>query len=200
MGFPAFFAQVPSIILRDRLADFLGAAAGGLIEYGYADAVRLAGHSCPTVAGSYLLGHRALRALHGEEMPLRGEIAVDFRAAAEAGVSGVMAVVIGLLTGAAGAGGFKGLAGRFVRRDLLRFAQDLPGEIRFRRLDNGQSVTATLQLAEVPADPRLPSLLQRLLAGDDDPDNHELFARLWQDRVRRILLDHFDDPRLVVLA
>jgi hypothetical protein len=200
VGFPAFFAQVPSIILRDRLADFLGAAAGGLIEYGYADAVRLAGHSCPTVAGSYLLGHRALRALHGEEMPLRGEIAVDFRAAAEAGVSGVMAVVIGLLTGAAGAGGFKGLAGRFVRRDLLRFAQDLPGEIRFRRLDNGQSVTATLQLAEVPADPRLPSLLQRLLAGDDDPDHHQLFASLWQDRVRRILLDHFDDPRLVVLA
>jgi len=200
VGFPAFFAQVPSIVLRDRLADFLGAAAGGLIEYGYADAVRLAGHSCPTVAGSYLLSHRALRALHGEETPLRGEIAVDFREAAEAGVSGVMAAVVGLLTGAAGAGGFKGLAGHFVRRDLLRFGQDLPGDIRFRRLDNGQSITATLQLAQVPADPRLPSLLRRQLAGDDDPDSRRLFASLWQDRVRRILLDHFDDPRLVVLA
>ena len=200
MTFPAFFAQVPSIVLRDRLADFLGAAAGGLIEYRYGDAVRLAGHSCPTVAGSYLLSHRALRALYGDETPLRGEIAVDFREAAEAGVSGVMAAVVGLLTGAAGAGGFKGLAGRFARRDLLRFAQELPGDIRFRRLDSGQSVTATLQLAQVPADPRLPSLLQRLLAGDDAPATHELFARLWQERVRRILLDHFDDPRLVVLA
>jgi len=86
------------------------------------------------------------------------------------------------------------------RRDLLRFAQELPGGIRFRRLDSGQSVTATLQLAQVPADPRLPSLLQRLLAGDDDPATSELFANLWQDRVRRILLDHFDDPRLLVLA
>jgi hypothetical protein len=200
VGFPAFFAQVPSIVLRDRLADFLGAAAGGLIEYGYADAVRLAGHSCPTVAGSYLLSHRALLALHGDETPLRGEIAVDFREAAETGVSGVMAAVVGLLTGAAGAGGFKGLAGQFVRRGLLRFGQELPGDIRFRRLDNGQSITATLQLAQVPADPRLPSLLQRRLAGDDDPESRSLFASLWQDRVRRILLDHFDDPRLVVLA
>jgi len=200
VSFPAFFAQVPSIILRDRLADFLGAATGGLIEYGYADAVRLAGHSCPTIAGSYLLSHRALRALYGDETPLRGEIAADFRETAETGVSGVMAAVVGLLTGAAGSGGFKGLAGRFVRRDLLRFAQELPGDIRFRRLDNGQSVTATLQLAEVPADPRLPSLLQRLLAGEDDPATRELFARLWQERGRRILLDHFDDPRLLVLA
>lgn len=99
-----------------------------------------------------------------------------------------MAAVVGLLTGAAGAGGFKGLAGRFARRDLLRFAQELPGDIRFRRLDTGQSVTATLQLAQVPADPRLPPLLQRLLAGDDEPATRELFASLWQERVRRILL------------
>lgn len=33
--------------MYDPLAEFLGAAEGGLIEYGYADAVKLAGHSCP---------------------------------------------------------------------------------------------------------------------------------------------------------
>ena len=50
MSFPEFFKQVPDITLADPLADFLGAAEGGLLRYGYADAVKLAGHSCPTVA------------------------------------------------------------------------------------------------------------------------------------------------------
>ena len=46
--FPTFFAQAPTVRVRDPLARFLGAAAGGILEYHYADAVRLAGHSCPT--------------------------------------------------------------------------------------------------------------------------------------------------------
>jgi hypothetical protein len=58
-GFPEFYAQAPRVTLRDPLAEFLGAARQGLIEYRYADVVRLAGHSCPTVAGAYLM------ALHG---------------------------------------------------------------------------------------------------------------------------------------
>ena len=51
--FPAFFDQVPRLVVRDPLADFLGAAEGGVLDYGYADAVRMAGHSCPTVASAY---------------------------------------------------------------------------------------------------------------------------------------------------
>jgi len=35
-------------VLRDPLAELLGAAEGGIVEYRYADAVKLAGHSCPT--------------------------------------------------------------------------------------------------------------------------------------------------------
>lgn len=116
---------MPPIILRDRLAEFLGAADGGLIEYHYADVVRLAGHSCPTVAGAYLMTSRALKALYGDDMPERGDIRVDFRESQAAGVVGVTASVIGMLTGAAGIGGFKGLAGNFSRRDLLRF-ESLP--------------------------------------------------------------------------
>ena len=79
MAFPSFFSEVPAIILRDRLAQFLGAADGGLIEYHYADVVKLAGHSCPTVAGAYLMTSRVLNALYGDDMPERGEIRVDFR-------------------------------------------------------------------------------------------------------------------------
>ena len=40
--FPAFFAQAPTLRVRDPLAQFLGAATDGVLEYHYADAVRLA--------------------------------------------------------------------------------------------------------------------------------------------------------------
>ena len=49
-GFPAFFAQVPVLRMQDPLAGFLGAAADGVMEYRYVDAVRRGGHSCPVVA------------------------------------------------------------------------------------------------------------------------------------------------------
>ena len=63
MAFPSFFSEIQPLVVHDRLAEFLGAADGGVIEYRYADAVKLAGHSCPTVAGTWLLTCRALTAL-----------------------------------------------------------------------------------------------------------------------------------------
>ncbi|MBI4741336.1 MAG: hypothetical protein HY777_07295 [Betaproteobacteria bacterium] len=199
MAFPSFFSEVPPIVLRDPLAEFLGAADGGLIEYRYVDAVKLAGHSCPTVAGAYLLTSRVLAALYPDEMPERGNLLVDFRDVQDAGVTGVTASIVGLLTGAAGSGGFKGLAGYFSRYDLLRFDVRLAGEIRFTRQDSGESRTASLQLGGIPADPRMAPLLQRLLSGERDAVVAEVFAVLWQDRVRRILIDHFEDPEVVIL-
>ena len=201
MAFPAFFSEIPPVIMHDRLAAFLGAADGGVIEYRYADAVKLAGHSCPTVAGAYLLSCRVLAALYPDDLPERGEIRVDFREAQESGVAGVMAAVVGQITGAAGIGGFKGIAGHFSRRNLLAFEElDLPGEICFTRQDNELSCAASLHLQHVAPDPRMAPLLQRLLAGERDPVVAEVFAALWQDRVRRILVDHWDDPELVTLS
>src|SRR5690606_11154863 len=78
MAFPAFFAQAPRIALHDPLAQLLGASDDGLIEYGYEDAVRLAGHSCPTVAGAWLMTVRALRALYPDAPPQRGDIEATF--------------------------------------------------------------------------------------------------------------------------
>nr|WP_299242478.1 hypothetical protein [uncultured Halomonas sp.] len=48
MTFPNFFDDVPVIRLRDPLAQLLGSATGGVMEYRYAVAVRLTGHSCST--------------------------------------------------------------------------------------------------------------------------------------------------------
>lgn len=194
MRFPDFFDQVPRLRVRDPLADFLGAAEGGLLEYGYADAVKLAGHSCPTVATAYVLGHRALSLLYRDAVPERGGVRIDLAEPLDAGATGVIASVLTLLTGAAPSGGFKGIGGRFARRDLQRFGLDLPPMLRFTRLDTGAAVDAGADTARVPADSELPGLMQRCLSGAADAEEQRRFATLWQDRVRRLLLDHWEDP------
>jgi hypothetical protein len=201
MAFPDFFARVPTVVLRDPLAELLGAADGGLIEYGYADAVRLAGHSCPTVAGAYLMAVRMLRRLYGDAVPERGSVKVELRAPQDEGVAGVIAAVFGLLTGAAGEGGFKGLAGRYGRRNLLVFGVDgLAGDIRLTRLDNGVGVTASLDLSPVPAPAGLGTAMQEALSVAADAEAGKRFAQLWQQRVCCLLLDYFEHPELVHFA
>src|SRR3989304_3265406 len=100
MSYPAFFNDVRKITLRDPLAEFLGAAEGGAIEYSYLDAVKLAGHSCPTVAGIYLMTLKALKHLYGGEIPERGAIRGAFRDDIASRVTGGRANVASLLTGA----------------------------------------------------------------------------------------------------
>ncbi|MDQ5907590.1 MAG: hypothetical protein QG590_2075 [Pseudomonadota bacterium] len=199
MAFPIFFEEIPAFVVRDPLAEILGAAEGGLIEYRFADAVRLAGHSCPTVAGAWLMTTRALRALYGDAIPERGSVAVAFGDGLGSGVTGVIASIATLLTGASGIGGFKGLGGRFSRRDLLSFDVAGAEDIRFTRRDTGASVQVSLDLSPVPGDSRMGMLLPALLSGTATVEEKQLFGELWQDRVRRILIDHHDDPRLVLI-
>jgi len=199
MTFPAFYQDIPPLALRDPLAALLGAAACGHIDYCYADAVKLAGHSCPTVAGAWLMARRGLTALYGDGLPERGGIRVEFRAARDAGTTGVVGNVLALITGAAGEEGFKGLGGKQARRDLLRFGVDIPAELRLTRLDTGASVLLDYHPEAVPPAAELPPLMARVVGGVADPGEMAEFARLWQDRVRRILLEHADDPALVTL-
>ena len=195
--FPEFFARVPGIALYDPLAELLGSAEGGIIEYHYEDAVRLAGHSCPTVAGAWLMTRAALRALYGEALAQRGGLRVDFAEHMDSGVTGVIASVATLITGAAGAGGFKGLGGRFSRRNLLRFGVEGVADLRFTRLDNAAAVHCRFLPNSVAADPRLGELLPAVVQDQASAEDRQLFGLLWQDRVRRLLLDHADDPAVV---
>lgn len=205
MPFPAFFNQAPAILMQDPLSAFLGAPEDGVIEYRYADAVRLAGHSCPTVAGAWLMTARALAALwpeggpegRPEGLPQRGGVRVLLDEVQDEGVTGVVAAVAGMVTGAAGPGGFKGLAGRFGRNDLLAFAAAPGGALAFERLDDGTRVEAYYHPEIVPADPEMRINLQRVLSGMGEAADQVRFAALWQDRVRRLLVDHADDPALV---
>lgn len=193
MILPDFFDCVPALTVQDRLAAFLGAPADGRLTYTYADAVRLAGHSCPTVAGAWLMTTRALAALWPDALPERGRIQLSLPDAAEAGVTGVVAAVAGLITGAAGAGGFKGIGGRFGRAGLVEFATGIPATLGFRRTDTGTGVLAHYDPSAVPPTEDMRPALQRMLAGIDTPEDGPIFARAWQDRVRRILLDHADE-------
>jgi hypothetical protein len=199
MKLPDFYARVPRLRTHDPLADVLGSAEGGFIEYGYDDAVKLAGHSCPTVASAYWLTYRALSALYPDRLPQRGNIRVDFRDDLRDGTAGVVASVVQLLTGAAGESGFKGMAGKHVRSRLQRFSPDLPMALRFTRLDTQAAVDASADLSLLPEPPGLTALLRRCNAGDASPADLRALGALWQERVARLLLDMaYDDGVFVV--
>jgi formylmethanofuran dehydrogenase subunit E len=201
MNYPAFYEQAPRILMRDPLAAFLGVAEDGLLEYSYIDAVRLAGHSCPTVAGAWLMARTALRALYPDEPAERGGIAVRMPAAEDEGVTGVIAQVLTLITGAAAGNGFHGIGGRFVRQSLLGFsAASGATAVQFSRRDNGTAVAVELDLATVPSAPNLRELMVGALQPDATAEQRAAFAQAWQGRVQRLLLDHADDPQVLRLT
>ena len=199
MNYPDFYDAVPKISLYDPLAEFLGATEGGILQYGYFDAVRLAGHSCPTVASAYWVTCKALMVLYPETMPVRGDIRVEFNQGSTSGVTGVIANVVSMLTGAMSDNGFKGIGGRFDRRKHLFFAVEMPGEIRFTRLDTNQAVSVAAHIQSVPASPRLPELMSGCMSGTATGEEAAEFRRLWQERVRSILMDYRDDPEVFVV-
>jgi hypothetical protein len=198
VNFPDFYEHAPVVRTRDPFAAMLGAAREGALDYCYLDAVRLAGHSCPTVAGAFLIGRAAMAALYPDEPAERGNIAVRMPAPEDEGVTGVMAQVLTLLTGAAADNGFQGMRGRFKRKGLLSFAEHREGEaIIFRRLDNDACVAVTLDVSLIPADPAQGERLMAILQDCADASQQIAFADAWQDRVRRLLLEFADDPRVI---
>ncbi|MEY3746930.1 MAG: hypothetical protein RL194_389 [Pseudomonadota bacterium] len=196
MKYPAFFDAVPAITLSDPLANFLGATDGGLIEYRYIDAVKLAGHSCPTVASAYWMTSMALQALYQDQLPERGNIRVEFSRPLNEGTTGVVASIAGMITGAAAEGGFKGLSGAFERRNSMIFEVGMQTGMRFTRLDTYTAVVTATNLQQVPAPPGLMKLMSQYLNGTLDETEKSEFRHLWQERVRTLLLDYGQDTRV----
>lgn len=199
MSLPAFYAKAPRMVVHDALAEFLGASDGGLLEYGYADVVRLAGHSCPTVAGAWLMACAALRALYPDGPAERGDIEVTMYGGEDEGTTGVIAQVFTLLTGAAAKNGFHGLGGRFRRHGLLRYVPDgpRPAIARVSRRDNGAAVEVSMDMSPVPAAPDMRALLMRAMAPGASSQDRTAFAGVWRERVERLLLEHADDPAVI---
>lgn len=198
MRFPDFHAAAPVVRTHDPLAELLGASDGGELDYTYSDVVRLAGHSCPTVAGAFLMGRAALAALFPGTRAERGSVRVDMPAPADHGTTGVIAQVLTLLTGAAGDGGFHGIGGHHRRHGLLQFAAEPTREpIVMRRIDTGTAVAVQLDVSSAPGDPAQGMRLGAILGNTADATTRAAFAAAWQDRVRRLLLEHADDPAVV---
>jgi len=187
MNYPEFFDAVDTIKLQDKLSAFLGSLEGGVTEFSYLDIVKTAGHSCPTVAGAYLITLAGLKALYKDELPVRGEIFVSFKETAAEGVAGVIGNVITQITGATTTSGFKGIGGNFARHGLMEFEADTKASVRFKRLDTGAAVDVTYDPSGVPGHPRQQEIMQRLMQGMATPEDKAEFGTMWQQRVEAIL-------------
>ena len=186
MNYPDFFDTVESIKLQDPLADILGAFENGEYEIKYVEVVKSAGHSCPTVAGAYIMASEALKALYGEQRAVRGNIKVEFSESVEEGVAGVIGNTITQITGATYKSGFKGLGGKFARHSLMFFDSEINSSARFTRVDTGKSVDVIYNPSSIPADPGMMPLMQKIMQGGATPQEVERFGDLWQDRVKRV--------------
>lgn len=199
---PKFFDRAPTLTVQDPLAAFLGAAQDGILTYRYADAVRLCGHSCPTVAGAYLMVIKGLKALYGEELPERGGIEAAMQGTRDEGTVGVTASVVQLLTGAAPETGFGGIGiqGRFARRNLLSFgAGEINGTLALRRRDTGKTVAVSLNAALKPFAPQMRDIMPKAVSGSASTDELKHFGQLWQARVKAFLTESADDPQFVIV-
>jgi len=187
MHYPSFYDEVEPIVLQDKLSRFLGAFEEGIIEFSYLDSVKLAGHSCPTVAGAYLMIREGLKALYGEALPQRGEIEVAFKETLEEGTTGVVANIAMQITGATDTSGFKGLNGNFNRTHLMHFHQEINSMIKLTRTDTHKSVEISYNPASIPPNAQIQPLMAKMMQGVASSDEKHLFGILWQARVEEIL-------------
>ena len=186
MSYPKFYDSVESIKVVDPLSNALGAFDNGEYEFNYQDVVKSAGHSCPTVAGAYIITQAALNALYPNERAVRGNVKVEFEEAMEDGVAGVIANVISQITGATETSGFKGLSGKFARHSLMSFNVEINASGRFTRVDTGKCVDVTYNPSSIMPNPAMQPLMQKMMQGAATSDELKEFGRLWQDRVQRI--------------
>jgi hypothetical protein len=189
MNYPDFFNNTPTITLKDDLSDFLGTFEDGIIEFTYLDIVKSAGHSCPTVAGAYLMTYYGLKALYKDELPQRGNIQVEFKEDIEDGVAGVIGTVISNITGATTNTGFKGIGNKFNRNDLMFYNSQNNSNVRFTRLDTNEAVDVIYDPSTIGANANMQPLMQKTMQGIASEDEKKLFGQLWQQRVEQIFIN-----------
>lgn len=194
-----FFDEAPEIRLKDSLAYILGAMEeDGVLVYKYPDVVKMAGHSCVSVAGAYMATVKALKALYDNELPARGDIRVTIKGDVSDLAYGPMAQVISLITGAAGETGFAGLGRKFVRKNKLIFDKDdfQFNTFIFQREDTGKAVKVTYNPQVLPQSPLMGNLMPLVVSGQASKDERGQFVALWQGNVRKVLLESDKYPGL----
>ena len=185
MIYPKFFDAVENIKLKDPLSEVIGVFEDSLYEISYLEVVKGAGHSCPTVAGAYIMTQEAIKALY-DGIGVRGDIKVEFKDSLEDGVAGVIANVISYITGATDKSGFKGLNGKFARHSLMFFNQDINSSARFSSLSQNKSVDIYYNPNTIPPSKELKPLMEKIMQQKASLDDKKLFGKLWQERVENI--------------
>ena len=197
MKYPEYYNKVEEIVMYDPLSEFLGSFEKGIISYDYKSIVAAAGHSCPTVAGAYLMTIKAIKELYKSEIPVRGDIKVSFNESIDDGVAGVIANVISNITGATKISGFKGIAGKFVRHGLMNFNSPIQSSARFSRIDNGKTVDVYYNPSSIDANPMMGQLMQKIIMEEASIEEKNSFAKMWQERVKLILIDHSNNSEVI---
>jgi len=188
MNYPIFYTQVPVIKLHDPLSEFLGAFSKGNLEISYLDCVKLAGHSCPTVAGAYLMAQKGLETLYPDTLPQRGQIKIQMQHDHTEGVTGVTANVLSFILGANDESGFKGIQNHFKRNNSLFFDTKITAMVKFTRMDTLASVSLSYDPSIIIADEMLKPLMMKNLQKQASLVEQKMFHALWQERVEAILL------------
>ncbi len=183
-----FFDQIEKIVVYDELAQFLGAIEDGIIEFSYTDIVKVAGHSCATVAGAYLITLHGLKSLYGSDFPKRGEIKVEIQKSPTTDNAGVVGSVVSTITGATEKYGFGGIpTGKFNRRGLLFFEADIATDVKFTRLDTNQSVGINYNPKTV-VNPM--EILQSAIKPDAKEEDIKSFPDRFQNMVKTLFENH----------
>jgi len=187
--------DVDPIEIRDPVAEALGVLKpGDTFIITYTDAVKEAGHSCPTASGAYRIAQFGLDALFPDGYPVRSDIEVQAPRSRDDATYGVMSRIISYITGATEDDGFGGLAGGYGgRRDLLRFDVFDPDTaeptFRFRRTDTDETIEVTYHVSDVPDGGPAIGNLQGILDRSASDQQREAFADAWHRRVQVVLND-----------
>lgn len=200
MQHPDFYSKVASIKLYDPLSDFLGVLKNAEVEIKYLDCVKLAGHSCPTVAGTYLMSVMGLGALYRDTLPQRSMVKVEMRENESVGVTWVTGNIISFILGAGGIGGLKSIQGNFRRNNLLFYGASISSEIKLTRLDTMQCVDLSYDPSIVKADEKMMLIMETSLKGIASEEEKKMFQTLWQDRVKEILLSTDIYDKLILIS
>ncbi len=184
MEYPEFFDEIEVIVLKDELTKFLGVNKDGMVEITYLDIVKMAGHSCPTVGGAYLMALKGLKALYPGEIPQRGEIKVELRKSPTEDNAGVEGSVFSNVTGATTDNGFGGLvAGKYSRRNLLFYNAAIDTDVRFTRQDSNKQVGINYFPGKVVNPGKI---LMSAIGPNATPEDKETFPKRFQEMVKTL--------------
>jgi len=183
MEYPQFFTEIEHIVLKDELSEFLGTSKDGIIDISYLEIVKMAGHSCATVAGAYLMAKEGLKALYPNETPNRGEIKIEFSGTLEDN-TGVVALVLSNITGATENMGFTGIMGKYNHRGLMFYGANIKANVRFTRLDTNKSVEVFYNPHKIVSPGEI---MQSAIGPNATDETKSTFGERWQQMVKTVL-------------